>query len=255
VIITLLTDFGVRDWFVPSMKGVMLGIAPHAQIVDLTHEIPSQDVRAGAFLLAAAAPAFPKGTIHVAVIDPGVGSRRKAVAVKTRNHVFIGPDNGLLSLALQREKGLGIRTLQNERLFRNPVSHTFHGRDVFAPVAAHLASGGKFSDLGPRQKTIRPLAMPAPTRTGKVIRGEIIYIDHFGNLITNISSDELEENSAIRVGRHSIHGISPSYSEVKRGALVAVVNSLGLLEIGLRDGNAARSSHLKLGTLVRAFLR
>lgn len=251
MIITLLTDFGTRDWFVPSMKGVILGLASRAQIVDLTHEIPSQNVRSGAFVLAAAAPTFPKGTIHVAVVDPGVGSRRKAVAVKTRSHVFIGPDNGLLSLALQREKVLEIRTLENKRLFRQPVSHTFHGRDVFAPVAAHLARGGRFSNLGPRQKSILTLNMPEPTKTGTAIHGEVIYIDHFGNLITNICVDHLPRSTAIHLGRHLIRSLSFSYSEAKRGRLVAIVNSLNLLEIGLRERDAARSLRLSIGARVK----
>lgn len=250
MIITLLTDFGQRDWFVPSMKGVILGIAPRVQIVDVTHEIPSQDIRAGAFVLAAAAPTFPKGTIHVAVVDPGVGSRRKAIAVKTPGHVFIGPDNGLLSLALRDEKPMEIRALENERLYRNPVSHTFHGRDVFAPVAAHLARGVKFSELGPRLKTMQTIQIPEPVKTARGVRGEVVYIDHFGNLITNIPAKSLSRDITVRLGRYRVRGTATSYSQAKPGSVVAVVNSLNLLEIGLRDGDASKKLGFRVGTPV-----
>lgn len=249
-IITLLTDFGTRDWFVPSMKGVILNLAPRARIVDLTHEIPPQDVRSGAFVLAASARLFPKGTIHVAVVDPGVGGERKAVTVKTRNFIFIGPDNGALSLALRNEEVMEIRSLENPRLFRQPVSNTFHGRDIFAPVAAHLARGVKLSSIGPRLSRITSLPAAEPSVTKSVVRGEVIYIDRFGNLITNIAAKHLSSRAVIQSSRHLIRGLSTSYSETKRGHAVALINSLNLLEIGVCDGNAAKFLNASVGTPV-----
>lgn len=251
-VITLLTDFGTKDWFVPSMKGVILGIAPRATIVDVTHEIPPQDVRAGAFILAAAAPTFPRGTIHVAVVDPGVGSARKAIAVRTSEHVFVGPDNGLLSFVLQKEPVREIRLLANPRFWRTPVSRTFHGRDVFAPVAAHLARGAKFAALGTELKSISTLAIQTPVRTSKSIRGEVIYVDHFGNLVTNIEGRSLSERAIIQLGRKRIHGLSKSYADASVGDCIAVVNSLNLLEISVRDGDAAAKLKAKPGMCVVA---
>ena len=249
--LTLLTDFGVRDWFVASMKGVILGLAPRVQIVDITHEIPPQDVRAGAFVLSAATPALPKGTIHVAVVDPGVGSRRKALAVRTGRFVFLGPDNGLLSLALQSEKVIEMRALENERLFRHPVSHTFHGRDLFASVAGHLARGIPFSRVGPPVKSIVTLPSASPRKRGDRVHGEVVYIDRFGNLITNLCVERfVSSRTNIRIGRRRIPCISKSYSAVSRGSIVAVRNSCGLLEIGVRDGNAAERLPCKTGTPV-----
>jgi S-adenosyl-L-methionine hydrolase (adenosine-forming) len=249
-IVTLLTDFGTRDWFVPSMKGVILSIAPRANVVDLTHDIPPQDVHAGAFVLAAAAPTFPKGTIHVAVVDPGVGSRRRAVAVRTRMFTFVGPDNGLLSLAVPQEEVREIRTLENAHLFRQPVSRTFHGRDIFAPVAAHLVRGVKFASLGPKLESIQKLATKEPRRTRGSVQGEIIYIDHFGNLITNIPAAEIDKRCVVQAGTQHVRGIASGYSQAGRGKPVAVVNSLNLLEIGVRGGNAAKMLNGKVGTQV-----
>jgi len=250
MIITLLTDFGTRDWFVPSLKGVILGITPRARMVDITHEIPPQDIRAGAFVLAAAAPTFPKGTIHVAVIDPGVGSRRKAIAVRTRNHFFIGPDNGVLSLATRQEGIIEVRAIENTKLCRQPVSRTFHGRDVFAPVAAHLARGIRFVELGSRLKAMHELPVPEPRLDGRQIRGEIVYIDHYGNLITNIRSQQLPSRIHCKIKARTIQGLSSGYSAVKRGEGVAVINSLDLLEIGVRNGHAAKSLKVRIGSPV-----
>jgi hypothetical protein len=170
-LITLTTDFGTRDWFVGTMKGVVLGIHPPATVVDLTHEIPPGDIRAGAFALMTACRFFPKGTVHVAVVDPGVGSRRRAIAVQTANSCFVGPDNGVLSWALMREKIKTIRLLENREFFLEPVSHTFHGRDIFAPVAAHLSRGVAVSRLGRELKDFVRLPWPCatePTKVGRV---------------------------------------------------------------------------------------
>src|SRR3989442_15159550 len=180
-LITLATDFGFSDWFVGTMKGVILGIAPRAAIVDITHEIPAGDIRAGAFALRASYRFFPKGTVHVVVVDPGVGSERKAIVVETDNYFFIGPDNGVLSWALAKERIKTIRALENEHYFLHPISGTFHGRDIFAPVAAHLASGVPTRKLGPVSKDFMRLPWPEPKRARNRIEAKIVCIDRFGN--------------------------------------------------------------------------
>src|SRR5215469_2500753 len=163
-IISLTTDFGMRDWFVGTMKGVIFTINPRANIVDITHEIPPGDIRTGAFALMASWRYFPKGTVHVAVVDPGVGSRRQAIAVQTQNGVFIGPDNGVLSWALKGEKIKTIRLLENSKYFLDSISRTFHGRDIFAPVAAHVSRGLPVQRLGTELKDFRRLPWPLPIR-------------------------------------------------------------------------------------------
>src|SRR5436309_11712909 len=173
------------------MKGVILGLQPRAQIVDITHEIPAGDIRAGAFALAASYKFFPKQTLHVAVIDPGVGSRRRAIAVQTVNYFFVGLDSGVLSLALAREKIKAVHQITNEQLFFRPVSNTFHGRDVFAPVAANLSKGLPLEKVGAPLKEFVKLSWPETHRTANSIKGEIAYIDRFGNAITNIANAAL----------------------------------------------------------------
>lgn len=251
-IITLLTDFGTRDWFVPSMKGVILGIAPRVQIVDMTHDIAPQDVRAGAFVLAAAAPLFPKGSIHVAVVDPGVGTERRAIVVKTKQRVYIGPDNGILTLVLQQEAIVAMRSLENSRLFRPAVSHTFHGRDIFSPVAAHLAKGASFASLGNRMESVQQLSLQPVRMTGNRIDGEVVFIDRFGNLISNIRGESVAPDSTVIIGPHRCGAIASSYAAVEEGELVAVINSLNLLEVGVRNGNAAATLGLCVGAKVSA---
>jgi len=187
-IITLTTDFGTRDWFVGSMKGVILGINPQAVVVDITHEIPAGDIRAGAFALMASCRCFPRNTVHVAVVDPGVGSNRAAIVVRTPEYYFVGPDNGVLSWALAKEKVLEIWRVENEAYMRQPVSSTFHGRDIFAPVAARLTHRVLMDSLGSQLKDYARLNWPQPQVVGGVLRGEIVYIDHFGNAVSNIES-------------------------------------------------------------------
>src|SRR5437867_549095 len=185
-IITLTTDFGVADWFVGTMKGVILGIQPRAVLVDITHEIPPGDIRAGAFALAASQRYFPRGTVHLAVVDPGVGSRRRILAVQTQDFVFVGPDNGVLSCALVSEKVKAVHHITNSRFFLNPVSRTFHGRDVFAPVAAYLSAGVAIQKLGPPVRDFLRLDWPGPRIGQDKADGEVIYIDRFGNAMKNI---------------------------------------------------------------------
>jgi len=249
--ITLTTDFGLRDWFVGTMQGVIAGIHPAAKVVDLTHDIPAGDVRAGAFALAAAYSYFPKDTIHVAVVDPGVGSARRAIAGQTAKYFFVGPDNGLLSWALARQKILACHALQNQTFFLPSVSRTFHGRDIFAPVAAHLSRGVPIQKLGPPVKEFLRLDRPEPERSGRRLKGQILYIDRFGNAITNCDAFALSP-----LGQGRLHvlargkklcSVEGFYQAVGSGQAVAVLGSTGFLEIAINGGNAAARFSLRAG--------
>jgi S-adenosylmethionine hydrolase len=252
----LTTDFGTADWFVGTMKGVIATLAPRAMVVDITHEIPAGDVLAGAFALAASCPFFPKGTIHVAVIDPGVGSTRKAIAVETGGQFFVGPDNGVLSFALRRQKVGTIRWLQNEDYFLTPVSRTFHGRNIFAPVAAHLSRGVRLSRLGPAVKGLIRLPWPEPARDRGKLQGEIICLDRFGNAITNLELKSGAQGEG-RFVRCEVHGagrwiipLHSHYQAVEPGRAVALIGSLGLLELAINAGSAEKKLGLKRGMRV-----
>jgi len=257
-VITLTTDFGAQDWFVGTMKGVVLGINPCATIVDITHEIPTGDIRTGALALGASFRFFPKGTVHVAVVDPGVGSARTAIAVQTKNYFFVGPDNGVLSFALAGEKIKAVHRLENKKFFLKEVSHTFHGRDIFSPVAAHLTRGVPIRKLGPPEKGYVKLHWPAPKQTDRVIQGEIIYLDHFGNAITNLPNHLLTRVDATRslsIGRKTLCSIKAFYQAVPKGKPVAVPGSAGFLEIAVNDDSAAKVLRLKLGSVVTMTVR
>jgi len=253
-VITLTTDFGTRDWFVGTMKGVILSINPRAQIVDLSHEISPGDIRAGAFALMAGCAFFPKGTVHVAVVDPGVGSGRRAIAVQTANGFFVGPDNGVLSFALRREKIKSIRQLTNEAFFLKPVGPTFHGRDLFAPVAAHLACRLPIQKLGPPLRDFAQLPWPALRTESDSIIGEVVHVDRFGNLITNIDA------AAVRgLGRAApqvfasgkrLCRVADCYAAVPAGRAVAVAGSTGFVEIAVNRGSAAKQLRLAVGSKI-----
>ena len=248
-IITLTTDFGTQDWFVGTMKGVILSLAPRATIVDLTHEIPAGDIRSGAFELAAGCRFFPKGTIHVAVVDPGVGGARKAIAVQTADYFFVGPDNGVLSFALAREKIKLVHRLEKASYLLHPVSHTFHGRDIFAPVAAHLWRGVPVQRFGPAQKGFIRLSWPEPRVGSNRIAGEVVFIDRFGNAITNIENGNLKtrRDTEIFAGRKRLCQVKAFYQSVPAGRAVAVAGSSGFLEIAVNGGSAAKRFRLKIG--------
>lgn len=241
-IITLLTDFGLRDAYTGVMKGVILGVCPEARLVDLSHEVPPQNVAAGALLLRSAAPYFPAGTIHVAVVDPGVGGRRAAILVQTPRAIFVGPDNGLLHPAATAFGVQRVIELSRSEYHLPEVSRTFHGRDVFAPVAAHLACGVAPDAFGAPRPGLRPLSLPLPSRTADGVRGEVIHVDHFGNLVTNLTRQDI-----VFPGREvsvSIAGVAPiplvgTYDEAEVGELLALIGSGGNLEIAVRQGSAA----------------
>jgi hypothetical protein len=249
--ITLTTDFGLQDWFVGTMKGVIRGLCPKAVVVDLTHGITPGDIQSGAFALAAGCRYFPKGTIHVAVVDPGVGSSRAAMAVETASYVFLGPDNGVLSWALEAEQIKTVRRLENESCFLRPVSRTFHGRDVFAPAAARLCGGLPIGKVGPAHGEWVRLPWPEPQVRTKELRGAIVYIDRFGNAITNIRGEFLRgmDGPAVKVkaGRASVLGLADHYQAVPEGKPSAVIGSSGLMEIAVNGGSAAVKLKLKVG--------
>jgi S-adenosylmethionine hydrolase len=239
-IVTLTTDFGVRDSYVGTMKGVILSRCPEAQIVDICHEVLPQQVRIGALRLAAAAPYFPPGTVHVAVVDPGVGSTRRAIAIEAGTQRFVGPDNGVLTLAA-RQIGPEWHAFEitNPARMLPWVSQTFHGRDVFAPAAAYLAAGGSIDDLGPALVEVVELQLPRPAGAGSTLNGLVLDVDRFGNLITNVRAEDLAPATdyEVRVGAATIVGLSRWYDPERE--LVAIIDSDGWLEIAAPGMNAA----------------
>lgn len=254
--ITLLTDFGVSDPYVGIMKGVIASINPSARVIDLSHAVEPQDVDAAAFLLARSYSYFPAGTIHVAVVDPGVGGKRPALCVQSGGYFFVGPDNGVLSPACYDAGRPRIFLLEERKYFLENVSHTFHGRDIFAPVAAHLGAGVAIERLGRRLKTMQRIKRARPRiRIGQTLEGEVVHIDTFGNLITNIAETHLLETFGrsqltrviVACSGHKIEGVRATYAAVRQGTAVAVVGSYGLLEIAVRNGSAAQSLALKRG--------
>ena len=253
-IISLLTDFGTQDGFVGIMKGVILGINPSVFIVDLSHEVPPQDILTGALILRSAVAFFPPATIHVAVIDPGVGSNRRAILVETATALLVGPDNGVLSLAAPLDSIQRIIHLTNRQYFLPNVSLTFHGRDVFAPVAAHVSRGISLEEFGPSVASMERLTLPHVERDTAKMAGRIIVIDRFGNLVTNITATDLlpfpTERLSVSIGPVQIHGLASTYASVPIGAVTALINSWGLLEIAVRNGSAAQQLGVQRGSLV-----
>ncbi len=242
-IITLLTDFGTKDHYVASMKGVILNINPQCSLVDITHEVIPQDVQGGALILAHTFSYFPKGTVHLCVVDPGVGSPRKPVLVATQNYFFVGPDNGLFSLMMRRERVKQVVVLTREEYFLPKVSTTFHGRDIFAPVAAHLSLGVKPNAFGYETRLLKTLEIGNPIIKDGKLSGAILHVDAFGNLISNIDGEKLFQfirgrPFVIRAGRKIIRELKRGYWEGKRGEPIALIGSGGFLEISVRDGSA-----------------
>lgn len=246
-IITFLTDFGHDDWFVGVVHGVLHTLAPDAHVVDLAHSIPPANIGRGAFMLEAAAPDFPQGTVHLAVVDPGVGTERRALAVEAHGQYFVGPDNGLLEWAFCSPQAK-VHELTNPKFFRPQVSRTFHGRDVFAPVAAALARGEAIASLGPAVKD--PIRLPAhePTRKNGTLIGHVVFVDRFGNALTNLTASSLAgafgdsaPDSAYEVAilDRVIPGLARSYGDAPVGTVVALLGSSGRLEIAQVGGAAS----------------
>jgi hypothetical protein len=255
-LITLLTDFGTSDTFVGQMKGMIARIAPEAQVVDLSHEVPAQDIAAAAILLADAVDAFPDNTVHVAVVDPGVGTERAALAVDLGRFKFVGPDNGLITPLLDSGAVRYAAKLDPARLKPKRRSHTFHGRDVFAPAAAYLARGDRPTDLGEHVRTIVTLDLPQPDITDERVVAHVLLIDHFGNLITDLREDALlpwgEKDAPLQIDAAGtpIGGLRRTFADVAESEPVAYIGSSGRLEVAVRNGHAGRVLGLKRGDAI-----
>jgi len=256
-ILALLTDFGARDHYVGAMKGAILGIAATAQIVDITHEIPPGDVEGAAFALASAHAAFPPGTVFVAVVDPGVGSERRGLALAAGPYLFVGPDNGVFSRVLDRYPEARVHALGNPALWRPQVAATFHGRDVFGPVAAHLGAGVPLDTCGPRVEDAVRLPFPPVRPVGKAQwDGAIVHVDRFGNLISCITGEALaamigvDGDVVVGVGG-AVAPLVRTYADVAPGEPCALVGSSGLLEFALRDGSASEVLGAARGDVLR----
>ena len=239
-IITLITDFGLRDHYVGVMKGVMLSVNENANPVDITHCIDSHDVRAASFVIGNSYRYFPEKTVHLVVIDPGVGSERRPLAVLADGHFFVGPDNGVFSSVIRSCEDFCAREIKNRDYFLNEISSTFHGRDIFAPVAAHLSLGAPFSEIGPQIQDPEVLPSDGYSVNGNEIRGTVVYTDKFGNLVTSIPTEAAGSGAGISVsvGGKQVAGISESYSSVEPGEILAVGGSCGYIEISVNQGRA-----------------
>ncbi len=251
-VVTLTTDFGTRDSYVAQLKGVLLSRCDDLRVQDLTHEIAAHDVLEGALFLASAVPTFPAGTVHLAVVDPGVGSARRAIAVEVANQHVVCPDNGLLTLLGRAHTIEAAHELTNPQLRRGPVSPTFQGRDVFAPAAAHLACGGALADVGAPLSAIVELDLPSPERITDGVRGAIMHVDRFGNATTNIPASALGPLGGLRVQGGGLDlPLLRTYADAKPGEALALIGSSGYLEVAVRAGSAAQALGLQRGGVVR----
>lgn len=243
--ITLLTDFGLKDVYVGVMKGVIWSIAPQAQIADITHLIHPQNVLEGALALGRAAPYFPSGSLHLAVVDPGVGTARRPIAARLGDQAFVGPDNGLCTVLVNQARQAGAPVqfvhLNQPRYWLPEISNVFHGRDIFAPVAAHLANGVPLEALGSPIDDAHLLPLPKPERTAQGWHGQVLWVDNFGNLSTNLGSQHLSgrEPVVVRIAGREIHGLVKTFGERQPGELVAMLDSSGMLSICTVNGSAA----------------
>jgi S-adenosylmethionine hydrolase len=255
-IITLTTDFGTGSPYVAAMKGVLLTLNPEVAIVDLTHDIPPQDVRAGAIALADVTPLFPAGTIHIAVVDPGVGTSRKIVYAEIGAQRYVCPDNGLLSRLASRENPSKLRCITAREWWRQPVAPTFHGRDVMAPVAAKLSLGLDPDELGPRLTELTTLDWPGAVKVANRIDGQVTAIDSFGNLVTNISREQLadvptDESVTVACDDHETQGIFKTYGEQPPMTLIALIGSSDMLEIAIVEDSAQVMLGVRVGATVQ----
>lgn len=256
--ITLTTDFGIRDPFIGIVKGVIAGINPQARVIDLSHQVAAQDVMAAALILRFSVAFFPPGTIHVAVVDPGVGTTRQCLLIQSQDAYLIGPDNGVLSLALRDKAPVQIVHLSNPTYHLCPPCATFHGRDIFAPVAAYLSLGVAPTAFGETLNSFERIEWPRVTKSTRGIEGKIIYIDGFGNLFTNIEDRDLRglptEQLRISLDGIEIHGLSANYLGGDDGRWIALINSWGLLEIARYKDNAAQRSQARVGDRVSVLI-
>jgi S-adenosylmethionine hydrolase len=260
-IVALLTDFGTRDFYVGATRGAVLAACPEATLVDITHEIPAHEVREAAFCLAAARPAFPPGTVFLAVVDPGVGSSRRGIVVEAGDHRFVAPDNGILSLVFDESPGFRVHQIQNPGWWRGDVSPTFHGRDVFAPVAGRLASGAAIGEAGPPVSDPERFAQPGVVPVdGRQWQGSVVHVDRFGNLVTSFAPATLtpilrsfgfDPTAFVVVVEGMVLPLVKTYAEVAPGEPCGLVGGSGRLEVAVNQGNAARELEASVGTSVR----
>lgn len=257
---TLLTDFGRGGPYVAAMKGVILARCPRARIVDISHDVPAHDVLAGAFALAQAAPYFPAGTLHVVVVDPGVGTERRILAARFGGQVFLFPDNGIISLVARGAPLEQITAVRNTKyLPPGEPSSTFNGRDIFAPLAGHILNGVPIDRLGPQPDTYKLLELPAPRQTPGGLLGQILHVDGFGNLASNIDGPTLwalgePADLVVRCGGRNVGPVRGAYGFVGVGEPVAVINSMGMLEVAVNQGRACEVLDAKAGTEVTVSL-
>lgn len=251
-LVTLLTDFGTADGYVAAMKGILYSANPKLRVVDITHEIPDQDIFRAAMILQQVAATFPRGTVHVVVVDPGVGTARLPVAVASQGHFFVGPDNGVLALAATTPRR--IFHITNRAFMRPRLSDTFHGRDIFAPCGARLACGEPIEAVGPRLEEMREIPIPTPRLEAQTIHAEVIYADRYGNLMLNVHEDQVGglDRASIRthIGGFVIEGLRTTYGDVAVGELVVYIGSSGYVEVARREGNARHYLGAPRGTPV-----
>lgn len=252
-ILTLTTDFGILDHYVAAMKGVIWSVCPQAQIADVSHSVEPYAISSAAYLLAQEAPCFPPGTVHVAVVDPGVGTARRALYAEAGGQRYVAPDNGVLTLVLKRG-GARLREITNQALFRHPVSRTFHGRDVFAPVAAALAAGAAPETLGPETDAYiqSPFAAPRPS-AGGAFTGAVLHVDHFGNVVTNFGVEwaaRMRRGFRLNVGQACVTALAGAYEEGPAGLPFTIAGSAGYMEISIRQASAAAALECRAGSPV-----
>jgi len=259
-VISLMTDFGIKDGTTGVMKGVIWGISPAAQIADLSHMVQAQNIREAAYIFARSIPYFPKGSVHVVVVDPGVGTQRRPMAARIGDWFYVGPDNGTITGLLERGEQEGWQTsfveLNERKYWLSTISYVFHGRDIFSPVAAHLANGVALQDLGTAFDNPVRLELPKPQQTNNGWRGEVTHIDHFGNISTNIRVEHLgramqeKEKVLVRLSGREIHGLVNTFGERPVGELIALVGSTGNLGVSVVNRNAVQELGTKVGDIV-----
>ncbi|MEX0893964.1 MAG: SAM-dependent chlorinase/fluorinase [Gemmatimonadota bacterium] len=253
--VTLLTDFGTRDGYVAAMRGVLATLAPAARVEDAAHDVPPGDIRHAAFALQAYWRRYPPGTIHLVVVDPGVGAARRALVGAADGRLLVAPDNGVLGRVLAAAGAAELHAIENPEFMGPDVSATFHGRDVFAPAAAHLARGVPPDRFGAPVEDPVPLDVPAPLRSEGVVQGEVVHVDRFGTLVSNIPAEWVERDASVSVEDKVVGGVWRTYADVEPGQPVALIGSAGLLEVAVRNGSASRALGCERGaevTLTRA---
>lgn len=258
-IITLTTDFGLQDYYVGAMKAVMLNIAPNSRFVDISHEIPPQDIMAGAWVIRNSAFLYPSETVHLVVVDPGVGTDREPIALKIKDQYFVGPDNGIFSL-ISEDSEYNAVSLDNQEFWRDEHSNTFHGRDIFAPVAAHLSTGVELTKFGKPLDELVTYRWAMPISDTDGVQGWVVHIDRFGNLVTNISQEMIEEaigdqDCRIYVGNTILDEIVTTFGSVEESEPAAIIGSSGMLEVVINKGNAEEMLSVQKGASVSVVLQ